>query len=38
MKDTLAAGLTLIFGLAGAGSGHAQPATTSTPTTKILAI
>jgi hypothetical protein len=36
MKHTLAAGLALIFSLAGPGSGHAQPATTST--TRILAI
>jgi hypothetical protein len=36
MKQTLAAGLALIFSLAGPGSGHAQPATTST--TRILAI
>jgi hypothetical protein len=38
MKHTLAAGLALIFSLAGSGSGHAQPATASTPTTRILAI
>jgi hypothetical protein len=38
MKHTIAAGLVLIFGLAGSGSAHAQPATTSTPTTRILAI
>ena len=39
MKHALAAGLALISGLAGSsGSGHAQPATASTPTTRILAI
>jgi hypothetical protein len=38
MKHALAAGLALIFGLAGSGSGHAQPASASTPTTRILAI
>src|SRR6266568_2867711 len=38
MKHTVAAGLALLFSLAGLGSGHAQPATTSTPTTRILAI
>jgi hypothetical protein len=38
MKHTLAAGLALILGFAGSGSGHAQSATPSTPTTRILAI
>jgi hypothetical protein len=38
MKHALAAGLALIFGLAGSGPGHAQPPRTSTPTTRILAI
>ena len=38
MKHALAAGLALIFCLIGPGFGYAQPATTSTPTTKILAI
>jgi hypothetical protein len=38
MKRALAAGLTLLFSLIGPGSGYAQSATTSTPTTKILAI
>ena len=38
MKHTLSAGLALILGLVGSGSGHAQPTTTSTPTTRILAI
>jgi hypothetical protein len=38
MKHDLVAGLALIFGLAGSGSAHAQPSTTSTPTTRILAI
>jgi hypothetical protein len=34
----LSAGLMLIFSLFGPNSGYAQPMTTSTPTTKILAI
>ncbi len=39
MKDALAAGFALALGLVGPGAGHAQqPATTSTPTTRILAI
>ena len=38
MKETFAAGLALIFSLAGSGSGDAQLAKTSTPTTRILAI
>ena len=38
MKNALAAGLAMIFSLAGPGSGHAQPAPASTPTTRILAI
>ncbi|HEX3984911.1 MAG TPA: hypothetical protein VHX12_14560 [Acidisoma sp.] len=38
MKHALVAGLALIFGLAGSGSAHAQPPTTSTPVTRILAI
>src|SRR6516164_3548390 len=38
MKHALAAGLMLIIGLISPGSGYAQSATTSTPTTKILAI
>jgi hypothetical protein len=38
MKHTLADGLALMLGLAGSGSGNAQPAMTSTPTTRILAI
>jgi hypothetical protein len=38
MKHALAAGLMLILGLMGPDTGHAQSATTSTPTTKILAI
>jgi hypothetical protein len=38
MKHALSAGLMLIFGLFGPNSGYAQPMTTSTPTTKILAI
>ncbi len=38
MKHSLSAGLALMLGVAGSGSGHAQPTTTSTPTTKILAI
>ena len=38
MKHALAAGLALIFGLTGSTSGHAQLPTTSTPTTRILAI
>jgi hypothetical protein len=38
MKHALSAGLMLIFSLFGPNSGYAQPTTTSTPTTKILAI
>lgn len=38
MKHALSAGLMLIFSLFGPNSGYAQPVTTSTPTTKILAI
>ena len=38
MKDALAAGFALALSLVGSGAGHAQPATTSTPTTRILAI
>jgi hypothetical protein len=38
MKRTLSAGLAPMLDVAGSGSGHAQPTTTSTPTTKILAI
>jgi len=38
MKHALSAGLMLIFSLLGANSGYTQPMTTSTPTTKILAI
>ncbi|HTI00894.1 MAG TPA: hypothetical protein VL752_08105 [Acidisoma sp.] len=38
MKRRLVAGLALIFMLAGSDAGHAQPAATSTPTTKVLAI
>jgi hypothetical protein len=38
MKHALSAGLMLIFSLFGPSSGYAQPMTTSTPTTKILAI
>jgi len=38
MKHALSAGLMLIFSLFGPNSGCAQPMTTSTPTTKILAI
>lgn len=38
MKQTLAAGLALMFGLAGSVPGLAQQAAPSTPTTKILAI
>jgi hypothetical protein len=39
MKHTLAAAsLALIFGLAGAGHRNEEPAMTSTPTTRILAI
>ena len=38
MKHALSAGLMLIFSLFGSNSGYAQPMTTSTPTTKILAI
>ena len=38
MKHTLSAGLVLFFSLFGPNSGYAQPMTTSTPTTKILAI
>ena len=38
MKHALSAGLMLIFSLFGPNSGYAQPMTTSTPTTKILAV
>jgi hypothetical protein len=38
MKHARFAGLMLIFSLFGPYSGYAQPMTTSTPTTKILAI
>jgi hypothetical protein len=38
MKHALATGLVLLLCLTGSGSAHAQSATTSTPTTKILAI
>src|ERR1700739_1376031 len=38
MKHALSAGLMLIFSLFGPNSGYAQAKTTSTPTTKILAI
>jgi hypothetical protein len=38
MKQVLSAGLGLMLGVAGSGSGHAQPMTNPTPTTKILAI
>jgi hypothetical protein len=38
MRHALAAGLMLILGLIGPDAGHAQSATASTPTTKILAI
>jgi hypothetical protein len=38
MKHALSAGLMLIFSLFGPNSGYAQLMTTSTPTTKILAI
>jgi hypothetical protein len=38
VKYALSAGLMLIFSLFGPNSGYAQPMTTSTPTTKILAI
>ena len=38
MKHALSAGLMLIFSVFGPNSGYAQPMTTSTPTTKILAI
>ena len=38
MKHALSAGLMLIFSVSGPNSGYAQPVTTSTPTTKILAI
>jgi hypothetical protein len=38
MKHALSAGLMLIFSLVGPNSGYAQPVTTLTPTTKILAI
>ena len=38
MKHALSAGLMLVFSLFGPNSGYAQPMTTSTPTTKILAI
>jgi hypothetical protein len=37
-ETRLSAGLMLIFSLFGPNSGYAQPMTTSTPTTKILAI
>ena len=38
MKHALSAGLMLMFSLFGPNSGYAQPMTTSTRTTKILAI
>jgi len=38
MKHALSAGLMLIFSLFGPNQGNAQPMTTSTPTTRILAI
>jgi len=38
MRNALSAGLMLIFSLFGPNSGYAQPMTTSTPTTKILAV
>ena len=38
MKHALSVGLMLIFSLFGPNSGYAQPMTTSTPTTKLLAI
>jgi hypothetical protein len=38
MKHALTAGMMLVLGLMGPDTGHAQSATTSTPTTKILAI
>ena len=38
MKHARFAGLMLIFSLFGPNSGYAQPMTTSTPTTKLLAI
>ena len=38
MKHALSAGLMLMFSLFGPNSGYAQPMTTSTPTTKLLAI
>ena len=38
MRHALSAGLMLIFSLFDPNSGYAQPMTTSTPTTKILAI
>jgi len=38
MKYALPAGLMMTFSLFGPNSGYAQPMTTSTPTTKILAI
>ena len=38
MRHALSAGLMLVFCLLGQNSGYAQPMTTSTPTTKILAI
>jgi hypothetical protein len=38
MRDIIAAGLALIASVAGSGAGQAQPAATSTPTTRILAI
>jgi hypothetical protein len=38
MKHILSAALAPMLGVAGSGAGQAQPAPTSTPTTKILAI
>ncbi|HTS91181.1 MAG TPA: hypothetical protein VMG55_04200 [Stellaceae bacterium] len=38
MRHTIIVGLALILGMAGSNSGEAQPMTTSTPTTRILAI
>jgi hypothetical protein len=38
MKHAFSAGLMLIFSLFAPNSGYARPMTTSTPTTKILAI
>jgi hypothetical protein len=38
MKTVVAIGLALLIGLAGSGSGQAQPAAPPTPTTRILAI